>query len=340
MSLRLSSKHRARTCSQLAIAAVFATTAAMNVTAEDWQELSIVDVDAFPVDEQPRFYSKSKSIYRGPGGASLIWAQFNPRFDDAPPQTSPGLGHHYHHFHEWALVLEGDYVIHEVISPRQRGGAMYQYLEGTWLDRPAYTLHGGSWEIGGMRSQMPCTLLIFEEGDGSVVTIGADGDHFKPDFPNSKPDPYDPDWEAVERFDRPWIVNSVQQLGWERDADDPSRWVKWLSDDPKAGFQARLIKVPPGWESETSTAAQWYEKANRFLYLTWGDLRVQRYDAAGDPAELVEASGNWFVHQPPRALLSHGSGAASDGGAIWLEVIYAEGITLGGGPIEPPKVRP
>ena len=190
-----------------------------------------------------------------------------------------------------------------------------------------------------MRSQMPCTLIIFEEGDGSVVTIGPDGDHFKPDFPD-KPDPYDPDWESVPAFTHPWIVHSGSQLEWERDAEDPTRWVKWLSDDPAEGFRARLIKAPPGWTSAGSTTPTWHEQANRFIYVTWGDLRIQNFDADGDAGELVHAGADWFVHQPPRALLSHGAGAASDGGAIWLEVTYAKGITVGGGPIETPKAGP
>lgn len=309
---------------------------ALTAHADDWQALSVIDVNAFPDDEHPRFYSQSKSIYRGPGGASLIWSRFNPRFDDEPP--GGGLGRHYHHFHEWALVLEGDYVIHEPVSPNQKHGPLYQFVEGTWLDRPAYSIHGGTWALGGMRSQMPCTLLIFEEGDGSVVTIGPDGDHFKPDFPE-KPDPYLPDWEAVGSYTHPWIVHSGSQLAWEPDEEQPGRWVKWLSDDPEQGFRARLIKVPPGWTSKQTSTAQWYERANRFMYLNWGDLQIQRYDAQGKPESVVTAREDWFIHQPPKALLSHGQGAASEKGAIWLEVTYARGITLGGGEIEQPKYR-
>ncbi len=306
--------------------------------AEDWQPLSIVDVEAFPDDEEPRFHSQSKSIWRGPGGASLIWARFKPRFDDMPP-IDP-LGPHYHLFHEWAMVLEGDFVIHEPVSPTQKHPAMYQFIEGTWLDRPAYTLHGGVWEIGGLRPQLPCTLIIFEEGDGSVITVGPEGRHFKPDFPDSKPEPYDPDWQSVEQFPHPWIVHTAQQMEWERDAAEPGRWVKWLADDDKEGFRARMIKAPPAWKSEGSTTAVWHEQANRFLYVIWGDLNIQRYTADGKPGELVQAGEDWFVHQPPRAPMSHGAGAATDKGAIWLEVTYARGAKVGGGPIEAPKTLP
>lgn len=310
---------------------------AVPTQARDYASLTIIDVDAHPVDEEPRFYSKSKSIYRGPGGASLIWASFGPLFDDKPP--SDPLGRHYHHFHEWALVLEGDYVIHEPVSPRQQGGALYQYVEGTWLDRPAYTLHGGGWANGGLRSQLPCTLLIFEEGDGSVITIGPNGDHFKPDFPDEKPQPYEPDWRAVESFNHPWIVDSVSQLEWEKDDQEPGLLVKWLSDDPVKGFRARLLKAAPGWSSANSTTPLWYESANRFIYVTWGDLNIQQFDDQGQSTKLHTIGKDWFVHQPPSALLSHGTAAATERGAIWLEVTYAKGITVGGGAIETPKER-
>jgi hypothetical protein len=113
--------------------------------------------------------------------------------------------------------------------------------------------------------------------------------------------------------------------------------VKWLADDDRRGFRARLIKAPPGWSSANSQTPLWHKRANRFLYVVWGDLGIQRYDDAGTAGELVTAGADWFVHQPPRAVLSHGTGAATEGGAIWLEVTYAEGITAGGGPIEAPK---
>ncbi|MFK7830234.1 MAG: hypothetical protein AB8B57_10680 [Congregibacter sp.] len=304
------------------------------VVAKDWETITVLDVTAFPDDEQPRFYSQSKSLFRGPGGASLIWARFGALFDDEAPNDP--LGRHYHHFHEWALVLDGDYVIHEPVSPRQKGGALYQYVQGTWLDRPAYTLHGGAWANGGKRAQMPCTLLIFEEGDGSVVTIGPNGDHFKPDFPESKPAPYMPDWTAVKSFAHPWIVDTVGQLEWERDDEEPGLLVKWLSDDPAQGFRARLIKAPPGWSSQNSARPSWYASANRFLYITWGDLRIQAYDKSGEPTAPMIARKDWFVHQAPRAPMSHGSGPATAGGAIWLEVTYARGITHGDSVIEAP----
>jgi len=320
-----------------ALPAVLALTLAAPplLQAGDWQPLGIVDVDAFPVDEQPRFHSRSKTIWRGPGGASLIWAQFKPRYDDMPPMDP--LGPHYHLFHEWAYVLEGDFVIHEPVTPKQQHGALYQFVEGTWLDRPAYTLHGGVWEIGGMRPQNPCTLIIFEEGDGSVITIGPEGDHFKPDFPDSKPEPYDPDWEAVKQWNHPWIVHTAQQMEWEPDTTQEGRWVKWLADDDEAGFRARLIKAPPGWRSPASAEVRYHEQANRFIYVVYGDLMIQGYDENGELTRQVKAGEDWFIHQPPRALLSHGAGPATKNGAIWLEVIYARGITVGGGEIESPK---
>ncbi|MFT7289519.1 MAG: hypothetical protein ACI87W_003656, partial [Halieaceae bacterium] len=67
------------------LGAILAIGTAAPGMAEDWQALTVVDVNAFPDDEQPRFYSQSKSIFRGPGGASLIWARFGAFFDDDAP---------------------------------------------------------------------------------------------------------------------------------------------------------------------------------------------------------------------------------------------------------------
>ena len=145
-----------------------------------WPALQIVDVSAMDWDERPRFKSKSKTFFRS-GAGSFVYARFSPTWDTKPFAGGP-LGSHYHLWHEFAYILEGDLVVTEPVSPHQQNGALFRYVQGTWLDRPAYTLHGGGWATGGLRAQNPCTLIIFEEGDGSVVTVGPDGDHYKPDF--------------------------------------------------------------------------------------------------------------------------------------------------------------
>ena len=293
-----------------------------------WRPLEIIDVANHPWDESPRFKSKTKTFFKGPNDSSLIYAHFPPRWDMTPP-IDP-LGPHYHHWHEWAYVLEGDFVIHEPVSPWQKSGMLAHFTQGAWLDRPAYTLHGGVWEVGGMRPQNACTLIIFEEGDGSVVTLGPDGDHFKPDFPD-RPDPYLPDWRAVKQFNHPWIVHTATDLDWETDAKVPGRLLKWLSDDQTTGFRARLVKLPPGWQAPKEHRVSYYKKANRFIYMLYGDLTLNQRDkpgAAGKPARLTR---DFFVWQAPHSLFGFGAGPATEAGAVWLEVIYAQGLAVGGG---------
>jgi len=323
-----------KSCPTILFLLLFTSNNTHLIAAEKWQDLTIINVNDYPWDKNPRFKSQTKTFFKGPNDSSLIYAHFSPWWDMTPPMDP--LGVHYHHWHEWAYVLEGDFVIHEPISPKQQGGMLSHFTQGTWLDRPAYTLHGGVWEVGGMRSQNACTLLIFEEGDGSVVTLGPGGDHFKPDFPD-KPVPYKPDWKSVKQFNHPWIVHTTTDLEWESDTKVPGRLLKWLSDDNEKGFRGRLVKIPPGWAAPKKNNVSYYKKANRFIYVIYGDLTIQQVakpNAKGKPASLTK---NYFVHQPPYSLLGYGSGPATETGAVWLEVIYAEGLSVGGGEIEVPS---
>ncbi|NNM00395.1 MAG: hypothetical protein HKO62_06565 [Gammaproteobacteria bacterium] len=322
----------------VALALILAVTLApaAPAAAADVKPLTIISVDDHPWDAEPRFRSQTKTIFKGPNDSSLIYARFAPRWDQTPPMDP--LGPHYHTWHEWAYVLSGDFVIHEPISEKQTAGMLSRFTQGTWLDRPAYTLHGGVWEVGGLRPQNACELIIFEEGDGSVVTLGENGDHFKPDF-DSKPDPYLPDWRKVERFNHPWIVHSGSDLEWETDPDMPGRLVKWLSDDKAEGFRGRLLKIPPGWTPPPGAGTKHYKNANVMRYTLYGDMKVWQFAAPGGKGKPVKVSANSFIHQPPGALWGYGGGTVTDSGAIWLEVTYAEGVAVGGGPIEAPVIN-
>ncbi len=301
---------------------------------DQWQPLQITDVGSHPWDTSPRFRSKTKTFFKGPDDSSLIYAHFSPRWDMTPPADP--LGPHYHHWHEWAYVLDGDFVIHEPVSAQQKSGMLSHFTQGTWLDRPAYSLHGGGWEVGGMRAQNACTLLIFEEGDGSVVTVGPNGDHFKPDFPDT-PDPYLPDWQAVQQFTHPWIVHTTTDLEWETDTKVPGRLLKWLSDDQKEGFRARLVKIPPGWQAPKQHKASYYKQASRFIYMIYGDLSIAQRDNLAASGMPVQLSKDFFVYQLPYSLFGFADGPVTTSGAIWLEVVYAKGLAVGGGRIEIPS---
>lgn len=302
-------------------------------TRSEWAALSIVDVGEFPWDEDPRFGSMSKSFFRGPDTGSFIYSHWAPTWD-TELRPDP-LGSHYHHWSEWAYMLDGDFLIQETVNPRQQNGVLNRFTKGTWLDRPAYSLHGGSWATGGARAQNSGTLILYEEGDGSVVTVGPKGDHFKPDFPD-KPVPYDPDWQAVEQFTRPWIVDTVADLEWETDTEVAGRLVKWLSDDQTAGFRARLIKIPPGWTAPKGTRKAYFHKANRMRYVLYGDMRVWSFDDPDSVGEVSKASKDFFIYQPAGSIWGYGIEPVTEQGAVWLEVTYAEGVTHGGGKIEEP----
>ncbi len=299
----------------------------------EWSALQIVDVNAMDWDERPRFKTKSKTFFRGDKG-SFVYSRFSPTWDTKPFAGGP-LGSHYHLWNEFAYILEGDLVVTEPVSPYQQNGALYRYVEGTWLDRPAYTLHGGGWATGGLRSQNPCVLIIFEEGDGSVVTVGPDGDHYKPDFDDT-PDPYDPDWQAVKQFPRPWIVHSATALEWEDDKELAGRLVKWLSDDQLEGFRARLVKIPPGWTPPEGTPRTYFEQANRMRYVIYGNMQVWNFDRPEGAGEATTVTKAFYIHQRPRSIWGYGDGPVTEQGAVWLEVTYAKGLTHGGGEIEQP----
>ena len=302
------------------------------ISDNEWQALQIVNVNELPLDSAPRFVAKSKTFFRSEKG-TFIHAVWSPTWGTEMPSPGAGLGSHYHLWNEWAYMLEGDLIIQEPVSPYQSNGAMYRYVEGTWLDRPPYTLHGGGWATGGLRSQNPVTLILFEEGDGSVVTVGTKGDHFKPDFPE-KPDPYEPDWQAVQQYARPWIVHSGSDLEWEQDKEVAGRLVKWLSDDMKSGFRAQLVKIPPGWTAPEGSKKSYFEHADRMRYMLYGEMLVWQFESPAAEGTPSKVSKDFYIHQSPRSIWGYGSGPVTEQGAVWLEVTYAKGLEHGGGPIE------
>lgn len=302
-----------------------------------WAQLQIVDMENFPWDEQPRYHSRTKTIFHGPNEGYLVWAIFNPTWNTEMPKGG-GLGKHYHPYWEWGFTLKGDSALTEPVSPDQKNGMYYRKSEGGWLTRPPNGLHGGGWATGGKRAQNPYHLLIFEEGDGSVITVGDNADHFFPDWPDRKPDPYMPDnWLAVERWERPWLVDSVRDLEWEDDPEVPGRMIKWLDDDKKYGFRSQLVKIPPGWTPPKAVTGSYFENANRLRYLIYGDMNVWLFDSKDDVnPEVVNLKHDSFIYQPPRSIWGYGSEPVTELGAVWLEVTYAHGVKHNEGSIEKP----
>lgn len=198
---------------------------------------------------------------------------------------------------------------------------------------------------------MPFELIIMEEGDGSLIYVPKDAKHggaryrvghtdqyLDADAIAAKGEKYKHwDWRNVKHFTRPWMVDSIRDLEWETDDEIPGRFVKWLDDDMQGGFRSQLVKIPPGWRGPEGHK-EYFEKANRFRYMLWGDMKVWQFKNPTDSGEPVKVTPGYFIYQPPRTIWGYGPESASQRGAIWLEVTYAEGFRHGGGLIENPKV--
>jgi len=305
----------------------------LEANGDQWSTLSIVDVQNFPVDKKPRFGTRSKTIFKGPEVGALVYTIFPPPWNMRMSRGGP----HYHLWHEWGFTLQGDSVLYEAISPYQKNGMMHWKPAGGWLDRPPYSIHSVNWKTGGgLRSQNPYHLLIFEEGDGSLITIGPEGDHYGIER-GVKPEPYKPDWRAVKQWNAPWLVDSSSDLEWEPDESVPGRFVKWLSDDWQAGFRAQLIKIPPGWTAPKEVSKTYFQRANRMRFVIFGEMKVWMFNGPDDEGKAVNVQKDFFIYQPPRSIWGYGDGPITGlYGATWLEVTYATGLSHGNGPIENP----
>jgi hypothetical protein len=303
------------------VGALLFPTLSLGAAEPGWTALQIVNVGEFPWDDPARFGAKTKTFFHSDTG-SFVYIRFRPTWDTEMPVDR--LGPHYHIFHEWAYVLGGDYVIYEPVSPYQRNPPLYRFVEGTWLDRPAYSIHNGNWATGGVRAQNPNTMILFEEGNTGVTIVD----------PSKPSDTGADDWRAAEQFTRPWIVDSGSALEWEQDTQVEGRLLKWLSDDMKEGFRAQLVKIPPGWTAPEGTPRTYFERASRMRYVIYGDMLVWQFDGPEAEGTPVKVSENFYIHQSPRSIWGYGAAPVTEEGAVWLEVTYARGLQVGGGPIE------
>jgi hypothetical protein len=322
--------------------------------AKKWGEISFVYVPGFPYDgtpgsalKRPPLGPTSKTIFQSPEAGpdselpvgQLIHLVYNPQFDNRTPP--PGSVSHYHEFWEWGYTLKGDSIMPEPVSPFQKQGMYYRKKEGGWLTRPPYSLHGGTWEKGGMRNQLPYHLIIFEEGDGHVINVGKkpgeEGSYRGRDGKGPPPGTVG-DWRKVERFTRPWLLDATRDVDWEEDQDVPGRFVKWLDDDMSEGFRAQLVKIGPNFKPTAEWKKTYNENANVLRYMVFGEMNVWTFKDAKDAGKAYQVKEDHFIYQPPRAIWGYGDGPITGNrGAIFLEVTYAKGLKHGGGPIEKPK---
>lgn len=319
---------------------------------DTWNQLGFVNVREYPFDATPGSALKkpplgptSKTIFQspeaGPGSelpvGQLIHLEYQPTFN-MNLGKSDGVSH-YHEFYEWGYTLKGDSIMPEPVSPDQHNGMLYRKKEGGWLSRPPYSLHGGSWNVGGMRNQLPYNLIIFEEGDGHVINTARNGEAGVYRGRDGKGPPAGTvgDYRQVKQFTRPWLLDSVRDVDWEEDSQVPGRFVKWLDDATADGFRSQLVKIPPGWTAPPEWQKTYFENANRLRYMVWGEMKVWQFKDPKDAGKAVKVSEDYFIYQPPRSIWGYGPGSVSERGAIWLEVTYAKGLKHGGGPIEDVK---
>ena len=243
------------------------------------------------------------------------------------PIGGPGGTNHYHDFHEWAYWLSGDFVNNEYASPYQRVGPFQQFREGIFLDRPAYSLHGG--EPGRLDSQVGGTCLIMEEGGKTIGVIPGD-------------ERYSDEFKEVKQWTIPRIIDTLADLPWEADARNPENQgvlVKRLVDDQIRGFRATMWQIARGWESAQAPGfarAYYYRKAHQFNFVLNGDMRIQTHAAPGTAAETIHLGKSYYVERAPLSIFGLADGVVSDEGCVWLEITYGQGTSIPNTPIEEP----
>jgi hypothetical protein len=289
-----------------------------------WVPLRIVDVSKVAPGEP--FGGVAKVLYReekdGKVLSQLLYIDWPPV---GVPQPHPELGMHYHTFHEWGYFLGGDYITYEYIDPRQKHGELVQHRTGGWLSRPAYSLHDDGGQEG-MERQGHSYILFFEEGDGPKDDVAID-----PKSPR-----YKPDWKNVKQWTHPYRVQTLEQMEWEPDPELPGASVKYLSEDHVMGFRARLHHIPPKWAYPQAPEKSYYKQAHRFAYIIWGDMSVWSYESPNSLGTKVVAGKDFLIDQAPMSIWGFGTGPITEKGCMWLEVVYAKGTRVGGGPIETP----
>ena len=286
-----------------------------------WQAMKIMDVDAMPWDDSwagLRGTSKGKKLFSNDQGAFMLYVSFDPGWD------ALNKSRHYHNFHEWGYVLEGDFLLYEFISPHQTKGSLYTMRPGTWMSRPPFSIHGNRADAMQHQRITPGSVqLAFIEG----------GKNYSLDPDNKW---YSADWKNVKQFTSPTFQNSALPgvMEWEDAQDLPGASVKWLSDDWQDGFRARILYVPPGWSHPNAPIKNYFEKAQRFTYVLSGDLQLTLSDNAEDEGRTTTIGKDFFIDQAPMSIWGWGKGPLTQKGFMWLEVTYAEGARIGNGPIE------
>lgn len=306
--------------------ALMSPTGSFGADDESWRTLRIVDVNALEWGDAWKGLndtSRAKMLYQNESGAFLLYIDFDAGWD------AINKARHYHDFHEWNYVLSGDFMIYEFVNPTQEKGTLVPMRPGTWMSRPPFSIHGHRADaMQHQRVTTPSVQLAYVEG----------GINYSLD-PSSKW--YSEEWKNVKQFTQARFQDTATTvyMEWE-DADNlPGASVKWLTDDMRDGFRSRLVYVPAGWKHPGGASKSYFEKAQRFVYVLFGDLKISASNDPDDDGQSVTVFKDYFVDQPPMSLWGWDEGSLSRKGSMWLEVTYADETTQRGvGPIEDAKI--
>lgn len=304
------------TGSTVAAAASASSYTVRSTASGDHRSAIFIDTESMPWTQPVRGYGwRIKSLFENSDtGDRLVLIDV--------PIGSPGGLNHYHDFHEWVYWLTGDFVNNEYTSPYQRVGPFTQFREGTFLDRPAYSLHG--YEHGRLESQVGGSCLIMEEGGRTInVVPGESG--------------YSDEFKEVDHWANPRIIDTIRDQPWEPDPDADGVMIKYLVENQRDGFRAVMRRLPAGWSSEQApefAAPYFYRKAHQFNFVLAGDMRLQTFSRPGSKAETIHATRYYHIERPPMSVFGLAEGTVSDAGCVWLEVTYGEGTSLSSTPVE------
>ena len=288
----------------------------MTTATPPFTPIKVIDTPAMPWS--PPFNErgwKAKTLYANKETGDhlvIIWV----------PIGAPGGRNHYHTFHEWAYWLTGDFVNNEYTSPLQRIGDFQQFREGIFLDRPAYSLHGG--ETGRLDSQVGGTCLIMEEGGKTIYVIPGDKD-------------YSDEWKEIRQWAVPRIIDTLSDMPWEPYNNAKGISIKRLADDQTRGFRATMWLLPTGWKSTGTgqfSQAHYYKQAHQFNYILNGDLQLQCWASPEKKAAKIKLEKDFYFEKAPMAISGLADGVVTEAGCVWLQVTYAKGTSIPNMPIE------
>lgn len=279
-----------------------------------WELLEIKNVDEIPWDDRFRMgkagSTNGKLLFFNPNGGALLYVKFNPGWD------ADGTEAHYHTFHEWGFVLDGSFPLYEFVSPNQKTGSLVNMEQGTFMDRPAFSIHGNRREA--MKKQIitpASTQLIFYES-GTTISLDKDNNNFSED------------WKNIDEFFPANFQKSLDSsvMEWEDDKELPGVKVKWLSDHGQKGFTAKLRYAPSNWKNKSSNTPTYNPNGYRFMYVLSGDMKIPVTSSYKDISIVNE---NSLIIHKPKSLWSWGEDKFTTQGVMWLDVEYGNETTIG-----------